>query len=70
MIDLLIKHDDEGGRLLALAPPPGREPQALLRLSSLGAYMLAIELMHQNMRGWVRVPAELVAREGPGEPQA
>lgn len=61
---LLVRFDGEGGRELALAPPPGQEPTAFLRLSSLGAYMLAEVLSRPVSTEWEAVPVEMVGREG------
>lgn len=61
---LLVKMDDDGGRLIALAPPPGQEPRPFLRLHSLAAHMLAMELAYPlSCSVWVEVPCESVAKE-------
>jgi len=56
---ILIRHDGEGGRELALAPPPGREPEPFLRLTSAAANMLAVALAYPVTHGWEAVPVEL-----------
>lgn len=62
---LLVWQDGEGGRLVGLAPPPGRKPQPLFRFTSLGAHLLALALT-QPVSGEAGelVPVELVATEG------
>ena len=60
---ILVRLDGEGRRELALAPPPGREPRPFLRLTSLGAHMLALELSQPVSTAWVPIPADLVSQE-------